>query len=54
MMYVIYALLPGIRYCTYAVEIAIITPISEITQNHKGYDAPCLTSSPVENFKCAS
>ena len=41
--------------CIYAGnEIAIIktalSPVTEITQNHKGYDVPCLTSSCLENL----
>ena len=39
-------------------EIAIITtapsPVTEMTQNHKGYDVPCLTSLCLENLKYAS
>ena len=51
--------LSGLRYHTYAGdEIAIITtasaPFTEITQNHKSYDATCLTNSYFENLKCAS
>ena len=37
----------GLRYCTYANGIVIITtphPVTEITQNHEGYDVLCLTS----------
>ena len=43
---------------TCADEIVIITtpptPVTEIAQNYKGYDVQCLTSSCLENLKCAS
>ena len=50
--------LPGLGYGTYVGdEIAIIPASSspcKITQNHKGYDRPWLTSSCLEKLKCAS
>ena len=47
--------LTGLRYRTYAgYEIAIIAteppPVTAITQIHKGYDVPWLTSSCLENL----
>ena len=55
----VYFPLLGLRYCTYSGDgIAIITivprSVTELTQNHKGYDVPCQTSSCLENLKCAS
>ena len=49
----------GQRYRIYVGdEIALITtaplPITELTQNHKGYDVPCRTSSCLKKLKCAS
>ena len=51
--------LSSLGYHTYAGdEIAIITTapqsVTEITQNHKGYDVMYQTSSCLENCKCAS
>ena len=49
-------LLSSPRYYTYA--IAMITtappPVTEIMQNHKGYDGWCQTHSCLENLYCAN